>query len=213
MHPKFPPHLPTFKIDRTSNSYQPLSSNNTTSSIFTESPSYYQKQRQRGDIDSQYKMNSSDINEATLEYMHYRFVTTETYEKLTRYIDENLKRYNDIYDYAKDVENAVKSRMEKYEQKQSELELLLRREKLLEASTRRLLSLNLWLAILSAATLILTFITFCFLHQPNDVANFISDAKIIVGGFTVVTIFSLIKPLLFLHSMDKRLKDLEDKMD
>ena len=189
MDSRFPPHLAIYGIDRTSNSSQPLSSNNTTSSIFTEESTYYQNQGQRGDIGSQCTMNPSDINAATLNYMHYRFVTTETYDKLAKYIDENLKRYNDIYDYAKDVENVVKSRMEKYEQKQSELELLLSREKLLEESTRRLLSLNLWLAILSTATLILAFITFCFLHQPNDVTTFISDAKIIIGGFTVVTFF------------------------
>lgn len=114
--------------------------------------------------------------------------------------------------YISDFDRAIRPRLKKYEEEHMALKTILEREKIIEDATRRLLVINVWVAILLPIVLGFSFVAFCFIYGPNSVTNFIEDSKFVISGGVAITLFALIKPLFFLHNMEKRLDAIEKKL-
>ena len=115
----------------------------------------------------------------------------------------------DIFRYISEFDRAIRPRLKKYEEEHQALKTILEREKIIEDATRRLLVINVWIAILVPVVLTFSFVTFCFIYGPNSVTEFIEESQIVISCGMFRALFALIKPLFFLHNMEKRLEAIE----
>lgn len=120
-----------------------------------------------------------------------------------------LQGYNN---YIHNFHNNIIPRIEEYEKNQKKILIALDRERLLEKSTQRLLSINLYCCILIPLILVAIFTCFCFYHAPDEVKSFFEEYKIVFSAFSIGYIVIMIKPIFDIHSYNKRLDAIEKKL-
>lgn len=128
-------------------------------------------------------------------------------------IPQELSLYLQAYDnYIHNFHNNVIPRIEEYEKNQKEILIALERERLLEKSTQRLISINFFFCIIIPFVLVSIFILFCFYYAPDEVKLFFKEYKILFSCFSIGYIIVMIKPILDIHSYNKRLDTIEKKL-
>lgn len=133
---------------------------------------------------------------------------------------QNIQQpYQDMYTYLQGYNNyiynfysAVIPRIEEYEKNQEKILIVLGRERLLEKSTQRLISINFYFCIIIPFVLVSIFILFCFYYAPDEVKLFFEKYKILFSCFSIGYIIAMIKPVLDIHSYNKRLDAIEKKL-
>lgn len=128
-------------------------------------------------------------------------------------IPQEISLYLQGYDnYIHNFHNYVIPRIEEYEKNQKEILIALGRERLLEKSTQRLISINFYFCIIIPFVLVSIFILFCFYYAPDEVKLFFEEYKILFSCFSIGYIIAMIKPVLDIHSYNKRLDAIEKKL-
>lgn len=128
-------------------------------------------------------------------------------------IPQEISLYLQGYDnYIHNFHNHVIPRIEEYEKNQKEILIALGRERLLEKSTQRLISINFYFCIIIPFVLVSIFILFCFYYAPDEVKLFFKEYKILFSCFSISYIIAMIKPVLDIRSYNKWLDAIEKKL-
>ena len=140
--------------------------------------------------------------------------STSTTQEGNQYkeIQETLNILNQWIVYFQNIHNTITLKVDEYEKKQDDLNIILQKERLLEDSYRKLLCNQFFYGFFTPFLLILIFTGICYLYIKEDTIIFLKNYGWIVVLFTFSQILSFISPIWHIKQYNDRLNAIEKKL-